>query len=350
MAVSVRKFGELDGQDVTAYTLDSLAGIQVTAIDYGCIITEVLVPDRSGQMENVVLGFQSLDEYVKDSPFFGAVTGRYAGRIKDGQFRLDGETYTLAQNENGHHLHGGNFGFDKVLWKAHIEEGAGETSIVFSRRSPDGEEGYPGNLEINVSYTLKDNGDFVIGYDAVSDKKTLLNVTNHSYFNLSGNAKRDILGHQLTMKADRFAELGEGLIPTGTLLDTAGTAFDFRGGRTIRDGAESSHEQNRLAGNGYDHPFLLSENRNREITLHDPESGRLLTVETDEPAVILYTGNQLPSHLTVSGGVKARSYLGLCLETQKIPDDIHHPEFPSSVLEKDVPYHSETLWKFSIKE
>ncbi|GGB41906.1 aldose epimerase family protein [Fictibacillus barbaricus] len=347
MKILQKKFGEVNGHPVTSTTLINDQGMEVASIDYGCIITKVIVPDKNGQKENVVLGFESIDEYMKHSPYFGAVVGRFAGRIKGGSFELDGQSYQLEKNNMGNHLHGGLKGFDKVIWNSQVITGENETSIIYTYLSRDGEEGYPGNLEVNVKYTLSNTNEFSIFYEAVSDKKTLVNVTNHSYFNLSGNLKRDILDHQLTLKSESFLELDEELIPTGEILSVKGTPFDFRESRNIKDGSESGHVQKILTGKGYDHPFLLADNHNQEIVLKDSESGRVLTIETDQPGVVLYTGTQLSSDFKIRG-VKSRKYLGLCLETQGLPDSIHHPHFPSSILDKNEVFRSTTKYIFSV--
>jgi aldose 1-epimerase len=346
MKVFQENFAELNGQTITSYTMRNEHGLEVTAINYGCTITKILVPDRNGVFENVVLGFDTLEEYQQFSPYFGAVCGRHAGRIANAEFTLDGTTYVLAKNDGGNHLHGGEYGFDKVVWDATLVEEEDAVRLEFSYVSKDGEEGYPGNLQIKVTYTLTNENELVIAYEGVSDQRTVVNVTNHSYFNLSGNLKRDILQHRLTLKSDRFLELNEELIPTGEILPSEGTEFDFRSGRKIVDGTETSNPQNILVGNGYDHPFLLAENGNQEIQLFDEESGRGLNIETDQPGVVLYTGNMLGNDFSIRG-VQARKYLGLCLETQGPPDSLNHPHFPSAVLEKGEKYKSVTKYKFT---
>jgi aldose 1-epimerase len=347
MKILKQGFGVLNGQTITAYTLMNDRGMEVTSLDYGCIITRILAHDQNGILENVVLGFDSIEEYVEHSPYFGAVVGRFAGRIKGAEFELNGKTYRLAQNDNGNHLHGGLQGFDKVVWRTELVENEDSVSLVFSYLSRDGEEGYPGNLQMKVTYTLNNNNELIISYEGRSDQTTLLNVTNHSYFNLSGDLRHDILNHHLTIQSSKFLELDEKLIPTGQLPAVEHTPFDFKAGRKIKDGTVSDHPQNILAGKGYDHPFILDENNNNEIVLKDEESGRMLTIETDEPAVVLYTGNQLEDHFSIRD-VRGRKYLGLCLETQGLPDSIHHMEFPSNILEKDKVFRSETKYKFSV--
>lgn len=348
MEVIKDTFGQLNGETIYAYTLKNDKGMEVTSINYGCIITKMLVPDQNGKIENVVLGFDTVEEYIEHSPFFGAVIGRVAGRIGGASFELDGKTYDLAVNNGPNHLHGGLKGFDKVIWDTNVIEGDDSVGLEFTYFSPDGEEGYPGNLTVKVTYTLDNNNVFTIAYEGVSDENTLLNLTNHTYFNLNGNLKDDILNHVLTLKSDKFIELNDDLIPTGEFLDVENTAFDFRQGREIKDGTISTLKQNQLAGNGYDHPFVLSSNHNREIILECPESGRNLVVETDEPCVVLYTGNQMGDDFDMNG-VPSRKHLGLCLETQKHPDAINQPNFDSIVLKKGESYKSQTSFQFNVE-
>nr|WP_144922114.1 aldose epimerase family protein [Paenibacillus bovis] len=345
MNVTKKLFGHLQDKPVYAYTLKNDNNVELTAIDYGCIITKLYTPDENGKLENIVLGHDNLEDYLHRSPYFGAVVGRVAGRIGGAKFELNGKTYTLAQNENDNHLHGGLVGYDKVIWDAEVKEGENEASIEFSYLSVDGEEGYPGNLQLKVTYTLNNDNEFTIQYDGISDETTLLNITNHSYFNLSGELKRDILDHTLTLKSDQFLELQDNLLPSGELIPVEGTTFDFRSGRKIRTGVESDYAQNKLADSGYDHPFVLSTNHDSEIYLEDAESGRTLTIETDEKAVVVYTSNMLPEEGEVYG-VPSRKYLGICLETQGYPDAPNHPHFPNWILEKDQKRTSVTKYKF----
>jgi aldose 1-epimerase len=346
MKVLQEKFAELNGQTVTAFTMVNDHNMEVTSINYGCIITKILVPDQKGTIENIVLGFDTLEEYQQHSPYFGAVVGRHAGRIANAEFTLDGTTYHLEKNDNGNHLHGGLRGFDKVIWNTNVKEEQDSISLEFMYQSRDGEEGYPGNLNMKVTYTLNNDNELIISYEGVSDQRTVVNLTNHAYFNLSGNLKRDILNHTLTLKSDCFLELGQDLIPTGELLPVENSSFDFRGGRKIKAGVGSTDPQNKLAGNGYDHPFLLAENQNKEIHLYDEESGRKLEIETNQPAVVLYTSNQLDDSFSIRG-VASRRYLGLCLETQGLPDSLNHPQFPSTILDQDELYKSVTKYKFT---
>ncbi|GAE34813.1 aldose epimerase family protein [Halalkalibacter akibai] len=347
MNITKENFGELNGDTVTAYRLINDHGMQVSCIDYGCTITEINVPDQTGNIENVVLGFDTVEEYKNHSPFFGCIVGRVAGRIGQAEFDLDGKNYKLLKNDGDNHLHGGLHGFDKVIWDATVEETADEVKLIFTHVSPDGDEGYPGNVNLTVTYSLNNNNTFQISYEATTDQKTLLNLTNHSYFNLSGNLKTDILDHELTLKSDQFVELSDALIPTGHLLDVEATAFDFRLGRKIKDGVTSEHPQNKLVGGGYDHPLLLSANHQEEISLIDFSNGRKLVIETDEPAVVLYTSNMMGDNFNIRG-VQARKYLGVCLETQHHPDAINHPEFPTIVLAPGEVYQTKTSYSFSV--
>lgn len=345
MKVIKESFGQIDQQPVFSFTMINDHGLEVTAINYGCIITKIIVPDKNGNFENIVLGHDTIADYLNDPYFLGAVVGRVAGRIKEGSFELDGKNYTLAQNNHSNHLHGGIKGFDKVVWDAQVIE----DGVRFSYISKDGEEGYPGNLTIEVTYTLNNENELTIHYGARTDQKTLLTVTNHSYFNLSGNLKRDVLDHTLTLKSDKFLELDDTFIPTGYLAEVENTPFDFRTDKVIRTGVNSEHPQNILVGNGYDHPFLLHTNHENEIVLKEAESGRTLTVETDEPAVVVYSGNSLQP-VKDFRGAPSRKYLGICLETQGLPDAIHYPHFPSVILDKDEQYSSVTKYKFEVEK
>ncbi|WP_080848928.1 aldose epimerase family protein [Cytobacillus gottheilii] len=343
MQVIKESYGQLDQQSVFSYTIINDQGVEVTVINYGCTITRIIVPDKNNHYENIVLNYETLEDYLSDTNYLGAIVGRVGGRIKGGSFELDGKEYTLMQNDGTHHLHGGKKGFDKVVWDAEIIEGG----VCFSYVSKDGEEGYPGNLTIKVTYTLNHNNELSIHYEAVTDQKTLLTVTNHSYFNLSGDAKRNILNHTLTLKSDEFLELDQDFIPTGHKAGVANTPFDFRRENLIETGVTSNYRQNVLVGNGYDHPFLLNTNHDNEIVLKEKESGRTLTVETDEPAVIVYTSNMLQSEKDFQG-VPSQKYLGISLETQGLPDAIHHANFASIILDKGQRYTSVTHYKFGL--
>ncbi|MGG3467570.1 aldose epimerase family protein [Neobacillus pocheonensis] len=345
MKIIDKVVGNYDGKSVIEYSLTNDSGMNVSCLNYGCVITKIIVPDRQGNFENVVLGFEEFDDYPDLSPYFGAVVGRVAGRINGARFELDGKEYQLAENESPNHLHGGRKGFNSVVWKVEKIEKEDAVGLQFFYHSPDGEEGYPGNLDTCVTYLLNNKNELVITYEGKTDHKTLVNLTNHSYFNLSGNLKRDITEHILQLESDRFLELGEDLIPTGKMIGTKNTPFDFQNGRRIMAGVNSEHPQNLLAGNGYDHPFVFTKKGENQVVLSDEESGRTLMVTTDQPCVVVYTSNQLEGPFSIYG-VRARKYLGVCLETQGLPDAIHHPEFPSVILNPDDVYCSTTTYRF----
>ncbi|EIW17810.1 aldose 1-epimerase [Pelosinus fermentans] len=347
MSISKRLFGKIDEQEVCEYTFKNDNGIEISCLNYGCIITKVIVPDRRGNYENIVIGFQELADYQRNPLFAGAVVGRVAGRIRDAQFELEGKNYTLPNNDGHNNLHSGPNGFQNAVWDAAVVSKEQEDTIEFSHTSLDGVEGYPGTLTTKVTYTLNNNNEFSIHYYGVADEITLFNPTNHTYFNLSGNFKQDISQHSLKIDSSRFLELTQQLLPTGKLLDVTDTVFDFRTGRKIIEGINSINPQNTIAGQGYDHPFILDSNHNGEIVLQDEESGRVLTIETDAVGVVLYTGNHIPSDFDIHG-VKSRPYLGLCLETQGLPDAIHHSHFPSCILQKNQISTTTTTYTFSV--
>lgn len=346
MEIIKKKFGEIDGSAVTAYTVKGNGGFELTCLDYGCVITEIFVPGQDGKSENIVLGFKEIEDYASHSPYFGAIVGRVAGRIKEGRFSLGGQDYSLAKNNDDNHLHGGVRGLDKVIWNVETKTDHDKVKLIFTYESPDGEEGYPGNVSIRTVYTVTGQNELEIEYFGTTDKKTILNLTNHTYFNLSGNLKSTILEHTLQIDSDRFLELDSCFIPTGRLLDVEGTPFDFREGKKIAEGQASSHQQNVLVGKGYDHPLVLNGDKQPAIRVSCEESGRVLEVETNQPAVILYTSNQLEGDFLINGNVKAEPYLALCLETQKHPDAINQPGFPSVVLDPDGEYYSYTKYTF----
>lgn len=345
MKITDRLFSVYNDESVIEYTLVNDSGMSVSCLNYGCIITKILVPDRNGNIENVVLGFEQFDDYVDLSPYFGSIVGRVAGRINHSEFELDGEVYKLTPNEDPNHLHGGKKGFNSVIWSTEPFETANAVGLKFFYRSVNGEEGYPGNLETTATYLLNNQNELSISYEARTDQKTIVNLTNHSYFNLSGNLKRDVSEHILQLDSDRFLELGPDLIPTGKMIDSTNTPFDFRRGRLLKSGMKSDHPQNVLAGNGYDHPVLFSKNKENTAMLSDKESGRTLLVTTDQPCVVLYTGNHLEGPYSIYG-VRARNHLGVCLETQGLPDAINQPNFPSIVLSPEEVYYATTKYRF----
>lgn len=335
---------------VREYTLRNSNGMEVRLTNYGATVTAIRVPDRKGKMDDVALGYNSLEGYVNavDRPYFGAVVGRYGNRIAKGTFPLDGKTCALAKNNEGNHLHGGNMGFDKIIWKAIV---LSPTSIRFSHLSKDGEEDYPGNLSVQVTYTLKSDNSLRIDYRATTDKATPVNLTNHTYFNLAGEGSPTILGHELMIAANAFTPVDKGLIPTGEIRQVADTPFDFRKSKPIgRDIGAGDYQL--VCGLGYDHNWVLNKrpgDMSLAAVLYEPHSGRMLEVFTREPGLQFYSGNFLDGRLR---GKSGRPYLhrsGLCLETQHFPDSPNHPEFPSTILRPGEIYKTTTVYKFSTK-
>jgi len=342
-----------EGVPVDLYTLTNANGMQVRAVTYGGIILSLRVSDRDGKLGDVVLGYDALDGYLKASPYFGSIIGRYGNRIARGRFTLDGKEYTLAVNNEPNALHGGRKGFDKVVWRAESFKNEAGVGVVFSYTSPDGEEGYPGKLEATVTYTLDDANKLSFDYHAVTDKATPVNLTQHTYFNLAGDGQGDILGHELMLKAKRFTPVDRTLIPTGEIRSVAGTPFDFTTPHAIgaRIGAED--EQIKFGG-GYDHNFVLDRDAGDSLQLaarvHEPTSGRVMEVSTTEPGVQFYSGNFLDGSITGKGGHVYRHRTGFCLETQHYPDSPNQPEFPSTILEPGQEYRSRTVYAFSVRK
>jgi aldose 1-epimerase len=343
-----------DGQDVDIYTLTNRRGAEARIITYGGAVVSLKVPDRRGHLDDVVLGFDTIEEYQKQSFFIGALIGRYGNRIARGRFRLDGVEYQLATNNPPNHLHGGVRGFDKVVWKARPvdpqDKRRGGAALELTYLSHDGEEGYPGNLSVRVVYTLTDRNELLIDYSATTDKDTVVNLTQHNYYNLAGAGSGDILKHQLTINASRFTPTDSTAIPTGELRDVRGTPFDFT--RPMEVGARISADDEQIKfGNGYDHNFVLDGRAGRlrkAAELYEPSTGRVMEVWTSEPGLQFYTGNYLDGTRGKGGKPYARRS-ALCLETQHYPDSPNHPAFPSTVLRKGAEYRSATVYKFSAR-
>jgi aldose 1-epimerase len=338
-----------DGKAVEAFTLTNATGMEVRAMPYGATILSIRVPDAQGAVGDVVLGFDSLAGYVKSSPYFGAVVGRYGNRIARGRFMLDGKEYTLAVNNGPHALHGGLRGFDKAVWAAEPTRSDRGVGLAFTLVSPDGDEGYPGTVAARVTYTLMSARNvIVIDYEASTDRATPLNLTNHSYFNLAG--KGDILGHLLTMDADHMTPVDATLIPTGEISPVQGTPFDFR--RPTAIGARIDARDQQIAnGGGYDHNFVI--NRSAPGLVHvarvtEEASGRTLDVSSTEPGVQFYSGNFLDGTVTGKGGTSYKRRSGFCLETQHYPDSPNHPNFPSAILRPGSAYRSQTVFAFGV--
>jgi len=345
--VAKTSFGKLsDGTEIEQYTLTNSKGSVAKIITYGATLTELWVPDKSGKKADVVLGFDSLAGYTGDHPFFGATVGRYGNRIAKGKFSIDGKEYSLFLNNGPNSLHGGKVGFNRKVWKAEPVKVAHGAAVKFTYVSADGEEGYPGTLTVHVTYELADDNAVKIAYHAETDQPTVVNLTNHSYFNLSGAGSGDILKEVLQLDADHYTPVDSTLIPTGELKSVEGTPFDFRKPTAI--GARNSQIP---AIDGYDHNFVLNgtSGKVRKIgSVADPASGRSMEIWTSEPGVQLYVSIGLDGKITGNGGAYNK-FGALCLETQHFPDSPNHSNFPSTVVRPGKPYHTETIYKFSAK-
>jgi len=353
MTIESSPWGSMpDGTTVEKFTLANGRGMEVDIVTYGGIVTAIRVPDAKGTVGDIVLGFDSFDGYLAGHPYFGALVGRYGNRIANGHFTLDGVTYDLAVNNGENHLHGGIVGFDKAVWAAEDVRTDTTVGLRLTHVSPDGDEGYPGSLAVTVTYTLTQDNGLVIDYRAEADRATVVNLTNHSYFNLSGAGNGDILGHEIMIAAERYTPVDEGLIPTGELAPVAGTPLDFRTPKAIGKDIAADNEQI-VRGGGYDHNFVLAEavQQSPELaaTVFDPASGRVMEVLTTEPGVQFYTGNFLDGTLTGKGGKAYGKRFGFCLETQHFPDSPNKPEFPSTVLRPGETYSSRTIYRFSTR-
>ena len=342
-SITEASFGEYEGKKVTEYTLSNAAGMQVSIINYGGTLTKIIAPDKDGKPGNVILGYSSLDGYLqKGNPYFGALIGRYGNRIAHAKFSLNGKTYTLAANDHGNSLHGGNKGFDKVYWD--IEKLPGDSSLKLSYTSKDGEEGYPGNLSITVVYTLSADNALSIDYSATTDKATPVNLTSHAYFNLSAGADSTVLAHTLQISAAQYNEVDSLLIPTGKLLDVKGTPMDFNTAKPVGQDIAS-------VKGGYDHNWILTRTGSgleKVAVLAEPASGRMMEVWTTEPGLQFYSGNFLDGTLQFTQDNKKYIQHGaLCLEAQHYPDSPNEPSFPSTILKPGKEYHQLTVYKFS---
>jgi len=348
MSIKTEPFGKTpDGQAVDLVTMKNPTGIEARIITYGGIIVSMKTPDRGGKSGDVVLGFDKLDGYTKEHPYFGAIIGRYGNRIGAGKFTLDGVEYKLATNNEANHLHGGMKGFDKVVWTIQESKAEGnEAVLVLKYLSKDGEEGYPGNLDCTVTYTLTADNELKMRYQAATDKPTVLNLTNHSYWNLAGQGTGDILAHELMLNADGYTPVDEGLIPTGEIASVKGTPMDFTEPKAIGSRIKQ------VDIGGYDHNFALN-GKTGEMKLcarvFEPTSGRVMEIRTTEPGVQFYTGNFLDGTLTGKDGKVYQKHDAFCLETQHFPDSPNKPDFPSVVLRPGEKYDITTVHKFSTK-
>ena len=349
--IDVKAFGQApDGKQVRLYSLRNANGLTADIMTYGAIVVSLRTPDRKGQMADIVLGYDNLQEYIKISPYFGAIVGRYGNRIAKGKFTLDGAEYTLATNNNANHLHGGIKGFDKVVWDDKPVQRPDAVGVRLSYLSKDGEEGYPGNLKATVTYLLTSKNELRIEYEATTDKATPVNLTHHGYFNLTGG-QRDILGHVLALNADRFTPVDEGLIPTGELKAVKDTPMDFTKATAIGARIANEHQQLKFGG-GYDHNWVLNKG-GKEMTVaarvSEPTTGRIMEIRTVEPGIQFYSGNFLDGTITGKGGRVYPHRWGFCLETQHYPDSPNKPNFPSTILRPGEKYETTTIYRFSAK-
>jgi len=333
-----------DGRDVHLYTMTNSNGMRVKLTDYGAITVGVEVPDSDGNLADVTLGYDTLEGWLGSTSYFGATVGRYANRIAKGKFELDGKTYRLATNDGENHLHGGIKGFDKRLWDAEMVETDDGAGVKFTRTSPDGEEGYPGNLLVTALYSLSGTNEFKVEFTATTDAPTVVNLAHHTYWNLRGPANGDILGHKLMLNADKYTPVDAGLIPTGELVAVAGTPMDFTKPKPIgRDIAKVE--------GGYDHNFVLNGYEPGKVRLAarvvEPTTGRVMEIRTDQPGIQFYSGNFLDGSITGKGGVKYEKHFGLCLETQHYPDSPNQPDFPSVTLKPGETYRHVMIHTFS---
>lgn len=350
--LKVESFGHVEGKEVSLYTLTNRNGVEAKVTNYGGILLSLSVPDRAGHLDDVVLGYDGVRDYVGGNPkYMGAIIGRFGNRIAGGRFRLNGVEYKLDTNSGDNHLHGGVRGFDQAVWDAHALKVKGGVALELKYLSRDGEEHYPGNLRARVRYTLTDKNELRIDYLATTDRDTIINLTHHSYFNLAGQGKGDVLSHLLQISASRFTPVNSNLIPTGELRSVKGTPMDFTRPVTIGARINERDEQLKL-GNGYDHNWVID---GREGTLRlaaevrEPVTGRVMEVWTTEPGVQLYTGNYLDDSKPGKGGVTYKPRYGFCLETQHFPDSPNKPNFPTTVLRRGGTYRSTTVYKFSVR-
>lgn len=352
-SITKRVYGTTsDNTPIEEYTLTSASGMEVRVITYGGIITSLRVPDRNGQLDNVVLGFDNLSDYETKNTYFGALIGRYGNRIAGGKFSLEGATYTLPANNGPNSLHGGDRGFDKVVWSAEEVPGDTDAGLMLRYLSPDGEQGYPGNLTVTVVYTVTAANELRIAYSATTDRTTIVNLTQHSYFNLAGNGSGTIYNHLLWIDADQYTPVDASLIPTGELAAVTGTPFDFRAPKEIGAGIRSGDQQV-VYGRGYDHNWVFNRSQGDALQspgarVYEPQSGRIMEVLTTEPGVQFYSGNFLDGTAVGSSGGLYRQGDGLCLETQHYPDSPNHENFPSTVLTPEDTYESTTIYRFSV--
>ncbi len=345
MEISTKNFGKISGAVIQEYTLTNSQGVSLSAITYGAAVTSIRTPDKNGLLQNIILGYTDLDEYTNYRPYYGATIGRVAGRIDKGRFTLEGKNYQLETNDKTNHSHGGKQGLDTKIWTAEVDSNEHEACLTFTHTSPAGDNSYPGNLTIKITYTLNEVSEWKINYQATTDQTTLFNPTNHVYFNLSGIPTEPINQHELTLTSTHFAELRADSIPTGKLLPVKGTPFDFIMTDTVNKGFESDYPQNKLVS-GYDHPFILEHLANKpEAILSDSASGRQVQMITDRDTVVIYATNTLDGRHTAEGSVQEH-FAGITLEAQNLPNAINQAGFGNVILHPNETFHSETTYRF----
>jgi len=349
ISIQKEKFGEMsDGEVVNSFTVENSQGMEIKIIEYGGILVSAKVPDKNGNLDDVVLGYDNLKDYLNDNANFGAIIGRFANRIKNGEFTLDGKKYKLPTNTGSNHIHGGTKGFDDVVWKGKKVSRKNGKGVQLKYVSEDGEQGYPGKLNVTVTYILTNNNEISISYQAKTNKPTILNLTNHSYFNLAGEGNQSILDHKIRIQAKKFTPANKNLIPTGEIRSVTGTPMDFRDFKKIGKDIDTDYKQLEDAG-GYDHNWVLKKNGEglaKVATLKEDSSGRKMQVHTTQPGMQFYTGNFLDSSIVGKSGKPYPKNSGLCLETQHYPDSPHHDNFPSTVLRPGEKFTSKTIYKF----
>lgn len=352
MSIKVEQYGKTsDGKDINIFTLSNNNDVTIRILNMGGAIATLMVPDRDGNLGDVVLGYENLNDYEENDPHFGALIGRYGNRIGKAQFTLNGKLYQLAKNDGNNQLHGGNKGFDKVVWNAEVVKQDGEDVLKLTYRSVDGEENYPGNLDATVIYSLNDENEFKLSYHAVCDQDTIVNLTNHVYFNLAGHDSGTIVNHEIMLNADAFTPIDDEFIPTGEIRKVEGTPFDLRKSTAINNGIGADYEQIKF-GNGYDHNFCLNKTGNelsKAGELYEPNSGRLMEVYTTNQGIQFYTGNFLSGKDIGKGNYPYGQRTGLCLETQNYPNAINIESFPNAILRAGEEYKNETIYKFATR-
>lgn len=346
MEISKTKFGSVHNQTIWQYTLANDNGLKLKVMNYGATLTDIEAPDTQGNTARIVIGSERFNDYLGEDAYFGATVGRVAGRITAGRFSIDGTNYQLPLNDGRNTNHGGPNSFESLLWDSHPFSKTDQVSVRFDLFSPDGTNGFPGNLNASVSYSLNQKNEWHLHYEATTDKPTLFNPTNHVYFNLSGSLDQTVNSHLLKLGSQRFGEIKKDGTPTGKLIDVAGTPFDFTKSTAIKQGFNSVHPQNKLV-NGYDHPFLFDKNNDQpDAVLEDPLSGRQVAMTTTNNSVVVYSGNGLSDQI-VMGGKPMKTYLGITLEAQMMPDAIHHKGFGNIILRPGAKYKADTVYRFN---